>query len=71
VPETTIPDRRDMPPGGDRRRKSRGGRRAGDPRFNWRRVAWLFTFYALYLSARSLPTRVKNVIRGVASRLPS
>jgi hypothetical protein len=52
-----------MRQGSDRRRKSRGGRRAGDPRFNWRRLAWLFACYALYLSARSIPTRVKNIVR--------
>jgi hypothetical protein len=46
----------------DRRKHSRSGRRAKDPRVNWRRLAWLFAGYALYLSARALPTTIKNKI---------
>jgi hypothetical protein len=62
--ETTIPtpDRRGATPRTDRRKQSRSGRRANDPRVNWRRLAWLFAGYALYLSARSLPATVKNKI---------
>jgi hypothetical protein len=47
---------------GDRRRKPRSGRRASDPRvrWHWRRLAWLFALYAVYLSIRSLPTSVKK-----------
>ena len=44
----------------DRRKHSRSGRRDNDPRVNWRRVAWLFAGYALYISARSLPATVKS-----------
>ncbi len=62
VAETTIPipDRRSTAPANDRRKKSRNGRRATDPKFNWRRAAWRFAAYALYLSARSLPASVKK-----------
>jgi hypothetical protein len=45
---------------GDRRRNSRSGRRTSDPHTNWRRIAWLFAAYAVYLSIRSLPTTVKR-----------
>jgi len=45
----------------DRRLHSRGGRRAGDPRVNWRRLAWLFAAYAAYVSVRSLPASVKKL----------
>jgi len=54
------PDRRN-PPGGDRRKHSRSGRRARDPHTNWRRIAWLFAVYAIYLSVRSLPDAVKSL----------
>ena len=47
--------------GGDRRKNSRSGRRDGDPRVNWRRIAWLFAAYAVYLSVRSLPATVKQI----------
>lgn len=47
---------------GDRRRNARSGRRAGDPRVNWRRIAWLFAAYAVYVSARSLPAKVKQLL---------
>jgi hypothetical protein len=46
----------------DRRKHSRSGRRTNDPHVNWRRLAWLFAGYALYISARSLPATVKNKI---------
>ena len=48
----------------DRRKKSRGGRRATDPRdpWRWRRVAWLFAAYAAYLSLRSLTSTVKGYL---------
>ena len=44
----------------DRRKHSRSGRRARDPRFNWRRIAWLFAGYAIYLSIRSLPATLRQ-----------
>jgi len=46
----------------DRRRKSRSGRRTSDPHlgWHWRRLAWLFAAYAIYLSMRSLPATVKK-----------
>ena len=47
----------------DRRRNSRSGRRAGDPRVNWRRRAWLFAAYALYLTVRSLPATIKRLLQ--------
>jgi hypothetical protein len=63
VAELTIPtpDRR-TPTRGDRRKRSRGGRRAGDPRTDWRRLAWLFAAYACYVSVRSLPATAKRSI---------
>jgi hypothetical protein len=64
VPELTVPvaDRRRL---SDRRRNSRSGRRATDPHveWHWRRLAWLFAAYALFVSARSLPASVKNYLR--------
>jgi hypothetical protein len=45
----------------DRRRRPRGGRRTGDPRVNWRRIAWLFAGYAAYLSIRSLPGTIRRL----------
>jgi hypothetical protein len=46
----------------ERRRNSRGGRRTSDPHTNWRwrRLAWLFAAYAVYVSVRSLPATVKS-----------
>jgi hypothetical protein len=44
----------------DRRKNPRNGRRSTDPRFNWRRVAWLFAGYALFVSIRSLPATVRR-----------
>jgi len=63
VAESKIPtaDRRE--PGADRRKRSRSGRRASDPHVNWRRLAWLFAAYALYLSVRSLPDTVRNLFK--------
>jgi hypothetical protein len=58
---SATPERRGTPRN-DRRKHSRSGRRATDPRVNWRRLAWLFAGYAVYLSARSLPVTVKNKI---------
>jgi hypothetical protein len=46
----------------DRRKHSRSGRRAADPRTNWWRLAWLFGAYAVYLSIRSLPATMKMFI---------
>jgi hypothetical protein len=54
--------------GADRRRYSRSGRRATDPHFNWRRVAWLFAAYAVYLSIRSLPSVVRKFFRREPAR---
>jgi hypothetical protein len=50
--------------GGDRRKNSRGGRRTADPHtdWRWRRLAWLFAAYAVYLSVRSLPATVKDYV---------
>jgi len=50
-------------PNGDRRKHSRSGRRASDPHTNWRRIAWLFAAYAVYLSVRSLPLTVRNLFK--------
>lgn len=65
--QTPSPDRRTV--GADRRRNSRGGRRSRDPHTNWRwrRLAWLFAAYAVYLSARSLPAAVKNYFKRPAT----
>jgi hypothetical protein len=46
----------------DRRKNSRNGRRGTDPRVNWRRLAWLFAAYAVYLSIRSLPSAVRRFL---------
>jgi len=64
VPEPNVPEReRRGTSNGDRRRNPRNGRRDGDPRVNWRRVAWLFATYAFYVSVRSLPATVKQMFR--------
>jgi hypothetical protein len=55
--ERRVADRR------DRRANSRSGRRKGDPRMNWRRIAWLFGAYAAYLSVRSIPASLKRLLR--------
>jgi len=57
-------------PRGDRRKLSRSGRRAEDPHTNWRRLAWLFGAYAIYLSVRSLPEAMKSLPAAVKT-LPS
>ncbi len=69
VPETTsaIPERR-AAPRGDRRKNSRSGRRASDPRTNWRRLAWLFAAYATYLSIRSLTAMMKRSVPDTVKR---
>jgi hypothetical protein len=56
---TPTPDRR-RAPRSDRRKHSRSGRRARDPQVNWRRLAWLFAGYAIYLSIRSLPATLRQ-----------
>jgi hypothetical protein len=53
---------------GDRRRNSRSGRRTGDPRVSWRRLAWLFAAYALYVSVRSLPATLKGMFQRSPAR---
>jgi len=57
-----VPDRRRV---SDRRRHSRSGRRANDPHveWHWRRLAWLFAAYALFVSVRSLPASVKQYLQ--------
>jgi hypothetical protein len=67
---TPAADRR-RGPRTDRRKHSRSGRRDGDPRFNWRRIAWLFAGYALLLSARSLPSTVKRKFFNRSTPIPS
>jgi hypothetical protein len=47
----------------DRRKNPRNGRRATDPRFNWRRVAWLFASYAVVVSFRTLPSTVRRLFQ--------
>ncbi len=59
-PVVHDPDRR-LKPRVDRRKNSRSGRRADDPHTNWRRIAWLFAVYAIYLSVRSLPETVRSL----------
>jgi hypothetical protein len=66
VAEPNIPTVDRRMPGADRRRHSRSGRRASDPHTNWRRIAWLFAAYALYLSVRSLPETVRNLFSRTA-----
>jgi hypothetical protein len=63
------PDRRGD--GQDRRKQTRGGRRLADPRnstWRWRRLAWLFAAYGLYVGVRSLPAIVKRWPDGIRSR---
>ena len=69
VPATSapVPDRRANRT--DRRKNSRSGRRATDPRSNWRKVAWLFAAYAVYLSIRSLPSTVKTAVPKTVERV--
>ena len=63
-----VPDRR-APNRSDRRKHSRSGRRASDPRNNWRKIAWLFAAYAAYLSVRSLPEAVKHAVPATVDRV--
>jgi len=60
--ETPAADRR-LPGRADRRRNSRSGRRKADPHTSWRRVAWLFALYAVYLSVRSVPGALRRFWR--------
>jgi len=53
----------------DRRKYSRSGRRGQDPHTDWRRIAWLFAVYAIYLSIRTLPETMKS-LPAVVKTLP-
>jgi hypothetical protein len=55
----------------DRRKHSRSGRRAKDPRFNWQRLAWLFAGYAIFLSIRSLPATLRQKLFSRSTPTPS
>jgi len=55
----------------DRRQHARSGRRAIDPQFNWRRIAWLFAGYAIYLSIRSLPHTLRHRLLSRTTPTPS
>jgi hypothetical protein len=55
----------------DRRKYSRSGRRDDDPHVNWRRWAWLFAAYALFMSIRSLPSTVKKKLFDRSAGVPS
>src|SRR5260221_829944 len=59
-PVSSDPDRR-AASRSDRRKYSRSGRRSQDPHTNWRRIAWLFAIYAIYLSIRALPDTMKSL----------
>jgi len=61
---STVPmaDRR-AAGGGDRRKHSRSGRRSTDPHVDWRRLAWLFGAYAIFVSLRSIPSTVWNFFK--------
>ena len=60
-PQTTTPaPERRAAVHTDRRKRSRSGRRGDDPHVNWRRVAWLFAGYALFVSIRSLPSTLRR-----------
>ena len=67
---TSIPERRGAVRT-DRRKRSRSGRRGNDPRVNWRRWAWLFAVYGLFMSIRSLPSTVKKKLFERSNALPS
>jgi len=62
VREVPSADRRDSRQT-DRRKNTRGGRRDGDPRVHWRRIAWLFAAYAMYVSIRSLPSTLRRLFK--------
>ena len=68
VPDTVPAIERRASNRTDRRRNSRSGRRASDPHTNWRRIAWLFAAYAVYLSVLSLPASVKGVFNRLRNR---
>jgi len=55
----------------DRRKHSRSGRRAQDPHMHWRRVAWLFAGYAIFLSIRSLPATLRRKLFSRTTPTPS
>jgi len=55
----------------DRRRLSRSGRRDNDPHVNWRRWAWLFAAYALFMSLKSLPATAKKKLLARSKAVPS
>jgi hypothetical protein len=55
----------------DRRKHSRSGRRAKDPRFHWQRLAWLFAGYAIFLSIRSLPATLRERFFSRSTPTPS
>jgi hypothetical protein len=63
TPVNTALDERRGTERTDRRKISRSGRRATDPRINWSRVAWLFAASAAYQSIRSLPSTVRRFFR--------
>jgi hypothetical protein len=63
VAEPNTPKAERRIPGADRRKHPRNGRRTSDPHVNWRRIAWLFAAYALYLSVRSLPDTVHKLFK--------
>jgi hypothetical protein len=67
---SSIPERR-AAVRTDRRKYSRSGRRGNDPHVNWRRLAWLFAGYALFMSLRSLPSTVKKRLFDRRTRVPS
>jgi hypothetical protein len=52
---------------GDRRKHSRSGRRSTDPRWNWHRLAWFFGVYALCMSVRSLPAKLRRAFKRSAA----
>jgi hypothetical protein len=47
----------------DRRRKSRGGRRAGERVRRWRRLGWLIAGYTVYVGIRALTDRARGALR--------
>ncbi|HJZ70875.1 MAG TPA: hypothetical protein VKE51_03995 [Vicinamibacterales bacterium] len=61
-----IPERRTR--SGDRRRNPRNGRRRTDPGTAWRRIAWLFGAYAIFLSIRSLPASMTRSLPDTVKR---
>jgi hypothetical protein len=67
---TPTPDRRgDIR--SDRRKHSRSGRRSRDPQYHWRRLAWLFAGYAIYLSIRTLPATLRQKLFSRTTPTPS